>query len=261
MDTHLDLLDNQLRVLLVDDNKVNQFLGRKILNNLGIKSVELASSGTEAIDKLNGAEFDVLLTDVEMPGMSGYALCEWIRSREKEGEHLIVIALTANATREDREMAANSGIDDYLTKPYSPQDLYEVLHKHSGLLQNQLEDVSSPGAGGAHQPLQLVYESFRYNKADVRQFLHMLSQQMPELVNAIKDGILKGNVEQAYHNAHKLKSPVKLLGASEFVAKYAAFTESLHHLPADFNAASEFDFLLPGLESLLVIVNAELEKE
>lgn len=264
MNQNFDLLGIQLSVLLVDDNKVNQFLGKKILGNLGVKTIELASSAAEAIEKLSTARFDLLLTDVEMPGMNGYELSQSIRSREREDEHLIIIALTANSTSEDRELAIAAGIDDYLTKPYSPQDLFEVLTRHAGFMHNNMEDVHRgrmKHEQEIHQPFKALYESFHNNRADVRQFLLMLSQQMPGLLREIKIGILENNLDLAFHNAHKLKSPVKLLGNPEFVSRYSVFTEQLRHATADFNPASELEELLPGLESLLVMVNLELEKE
>lgn len=262
MNQNFDLLGIQLSVLLVDDNKVNQFLGKKILANLGVKKIELASSAAEALEKLEADHFDLMLTDVEMPGMNGYELSQSIRSREMGKEHLIIIALTANSSSEDRELAKAAGIDDYLTKPYSPQDLFEVLSRHAGFLHNSLEDISNIHADEKHHhPFQLLYDSFRNNKADVRQFLFMLSQQMPGLVSEIKRGILENNLDLAYHNAHKLKSPVKLLGNPEFVSCYSQFTEQLRQPQPDFNAASELEELLPELESLLVMVNSELEKE
>jgi CheY-like chemotaxis protein len=262
LNQNFDLLGIQLSVLLVDDNKVNQFLGKKILSNLGVKKIELASSAAEALQKLDADHFDLMLTDVEMPGMNGYELSQSIRSRETGKEHLIIIALTANATSEDRELAKAAGIDDYLTKPYSPQDLFEVLSRHAGFLHNSLEDINTINTDVQnYRPFQVLYDSFRNNKADVRQFLFMLSQQMPGLVSEIKRGILENNIDLAYHNAHKLKSPVKLLGNPEFVARYAEFTEQLRHTKVGFNAASELEQLLPDLESLLVMVNSELEKE
>ena len=80
-------------VLLVDDNRVNQFLGKRILQNLGIQHIELAGNGEDAFYMVQQRDFDVLLTDVEMPGMDGYELSMAIRHSEKtknkklEGEH------------------------------------------------------------------------------------------------------------------------------------------------------------------------------
>lgn len=251
------LLNASLKVLLVDDNKVNQFLGKRILSNLGIQHIEIAGSGMEALSKTRTTHFDVMLTDVEMPGMNGYELSTKIRAEEKTGVHLTIIALTANASDEDRENARHAGIDDYLTKPYSPQDLFEVLSKNTmikrDLLFDQLEQEEIIG-------IAKLYAVFNHNEHDVLQFLKMLSQQLPKLMQEVMKGLAEKNQEKTYHAAHKLKSPVKLLTATPFAQKFSDFAESIRH-QSDFDIAHhQFEQLKNDLNALILIINMELEK-
>ena len=248
-------------MLLADDNRVNQFLGKRILQNLGITNVDLVSNGNEAFEASRKHSYDLLLTDVEMPGMNGYELANCIRSLEAENEHLLIIALTANATDEDREKAVSSGIDDYLTKPYTPQDLQKVLLRHlkpEEEIQIQEMDFTSSTKIRSTQMTQ-VYELFHQNTRDVRHFLAMLSQQIPVLTNEIRKGIQHDEWENAFQSAHKLKSPVNILGSDDLRAALEIFTEDLRHQQNLAECCSRFEQILPALVSLLVLVNTELE--
>jgi CheY-like chemotaxis protein len=196
------ILQSNISVLLVDDNRVNQFLGKRILKNLGISNVELAGNGEDAFHLVKTNHYDVLLTDVEMPGMNGYELSKAIREFETSKKRITIIALTANASDDDRLNAQEAGIDDYLTKPYSPHDLQEVLQKHLGAKNNVLLEDIQPTFNPEHNSgIHQLYAVFHQNRDDVRHFLHMLSGQIPELVDQIKEGMLKGNIEQAFQYA------------------------------------------------------------
>lgn len=243
------------RVLLVDDNKINQFLGKRILSNLGINNVELASGGEEALDKIGREDFDVILTDVEMPGMTGYELSRTIRKAEPSNHRYIIIALTANASDEDRAEAKAAGIDDYLTKPYNPQDLLDSLRKHLNHPRHGEMEEMQKGPYG----IERVYALFNHQENDVLHFLNMLQQQLPVLIQEIRDGLLTDRQEMAFMAAHKLKSPVKLLAPPLFCDQFSDFTESLRKNPARIPATS-FDAFEQELSGLLVLINTTVER-
>jgi CheY-like chemotaxis protein len=255
------LKTRNLRILLADDNRVNQFLGKRILQNIGVTNVELASDGNEAFAKIIASEFDVLLTDVEMPGKSGYELSKAIHSAMNPDKIPLIIALTANASDEDRELAAQAGIRGYLTKPYSPQDLIDIFYRHFG---NEsvliLEDIV-PATHKSQSSLQKVYDVFHSNREDVQHFLFMLSQQLPQLINEIKQGIAADDWDKAFQAAHKLKSPVTLIGNSYLADELGKLTEDLRNRERLKDCPAALENILPGLESLLVLVNTELEKQ
>jgi CheY-like chemotaxis protein len=256
------LKSRNLRILLVDDNRVNQFLGKRILQNIGVTNVELASDGDEAFSKIIAGEFDVLLTDVEMPGKSGYELSKALHSTIAPEKMPLIIALTANASDEDREQAKQAGISGYLTKPYSPQDLMDILFQHFGS-ENVLilEDMTLSTVQKSHSSLQKVYEVFHSNREDIQHFLLMLSQQLPQLIQEIKQGIALDDWDKAFQAAHKLKSPVTLLGNSFLAGELGKLTEDLRNRERLQDCPAAFDNLLPDLESMLVLVNTELEKQ
>ena len=120
-----------LRILLAEDNPVNQKVGVRLLERQG-HSVVLVSTGAEALESSAREKFDVILMDIQMPVMNGYDATRAIRARERNtGGHLPVIALTAHAMRGDREICVDAGMDDYLSKPIQTRDLSQILARWS----------------------------------------------------------------------------------------------------------------------------------
>jgi CheY-like chemotaxis protein len=117
-----------LRVLLAEDNAINQKVAARLVEKQG-HSVVLASDGAEALAAFERQPFDVVLMDVQMPVMNGYAATQAIRQRERAtGTHIPIVALTAHAMKGDREICLNSGMDSYLSKPIQVQELAAVLN-------------------------------------------------------------------------------------------------------------------------------------
>jgi PAS domain S-box-containing protein len=121
-----------LRILLVEDNPVNQLVARGMLRRLGYAPAE-AVNGEEALHKLDTADFDVVLMDLQMPVMDGITATREIRSRYPTSRQPIIIALTANALKGDRERFLDEGMDDYLSKPLKLEQLREALRKAAAL--------------------------------------------------------------------------------------------------------------------------------
>jgi CheY-like chemotaxis protein len=117
-----------LRILLVEDNLVNQKLAARLLERLGYQ-VDLAANGLEALDALRRQAYDVVLMDVLMPEMDGMEATRRIRQEMAKGQQPHIIAVTANAMKEDREKYLSAGMDDYLSKPIRVQELVEALSK------------------------------------------------------------------------------------------------------------------------------------
>ena len=119
-----------LRVLVTEDNPVNQRLAVRMLEKRGHR-VAVAGNGREALDALAKDTFDLVFMDVQMPEMDGFEATAGIRENEKDtGRHQIIIALTAHAMKSDRERCLASGMDEYLSKPIRPQELDEILERY-----------------------------------------------------------------------------------------------------------------------------------
>ena len=120
------------RVLLVEDNRVNQQVALGMLARIGC-AVETAANGREALERLAAASFDVVLMDCHMPEMDGFEATAAIRAREAVGgRRTPIVALTANAIEGDRERCLAAGMDDYLAKPIRLADLRRVVERWGG---------------------------------------------------------------------------------------------------------------------------------
>ena len=116
------------RLLLVEDNKTNQKVALAILKKLGFKA-DVADDGFKAIEILQKSEYDIVFMDCQMPGIDGYETTRRIRSGEANAidPKTIIIAMTANATEEDKKECLAAGMDDYISKPVQPSNLLDML--------------------------------------------------------------------------------------------------------------------------------------
>jgi CheY-like chemotaxis protein len=121
-----------MRILVAEDNLVNQRLALRLLEKRGHRVV-VASNGREALAALEEDTFDLVLMDIQMPEMDGMEATAKIREKENlTGRHQPVVALTAHAMKGDQELCLAAGMDDYLTKPIRPQELDKLLDKYAG---------------------------------------------------------------------------------------------------------------------------------
>jgi signal transduction histidine kinase/CheY-like chemotaxis protein len=127
----------RLRVLLAEDNAVNQKIACRVLEKQG-HHVTIVPDGRKALAALDGENFDVVLMDVQMPEMDGFETTSAIRVRERDtGKHLPIIAMTAHAMQGDRERCLAAGMDSYIAKPLRARELIELLEKFSDAAQEE----------------------------------------------------------------------------------------------------------------------------
>ena len=117
------------RVLLVEDNRVNQKVAMRMLEKFGFR-IDLAANGKEAVEMSGLLDYDLILMDCQMPEMDGYEATGRIRDREESGETVVpIIALTANAMKHDEALCLKAGMNDYLSKPINAKALQEKIRK------------------------------------------------------------------------------------------------------------------------------------
>jgi|GEM_PF-700072 len=241
---------SEISLLLVEDNKVNQFLGKQILTNLGFQ-VRIAGNGKEALEVLNKEQFDLILMDVNMPVMNGYDLTQVIRSQLASPKNEIpIVALTAYASASEKEKALALGMNDYVTKPYSPHELLHVIVRQLNLKQpegkaGKEKAVSQKSASQANTGSQMIShlrEIMNGNDQDMKKMLEMYLEQIPMINGLIKTAIANKNWEEVYQQAHKLKSSVKVLNITRMselivlIEEYARTKENIELVGALFEA-------------------------
>jgi signal transduction histidine kinase/HPt (histidine-containing phosphotransfer) domain-containing protein len=150
-----------LRILLVDDNTINQKVGTKMLQQIGYQP-DLAANGQEAIDAIARTRYDLVFMDVQMPVLDGLRATEQIVKRWPREQRPVIIAMTANSMQGDRERCLAAGMDDYLAKPLRPEALHKALEDwgrgRAGGSELAKKDGTTPTASGgfalqpAHSP-------------------------------------------------------------------------------------------------------------
>jgi CheY-like chemotaxis protein len=120
-------ISHPLRILLAEDNVVNQKLALRLLSQMGYRA-DLAGNGLEVLESLDRQPYDLVLMDVQMPEMDGLEAARRVRQRWTGGKPYI-IAMTANALEGDRQACLDAGMDDYLAKPIRVEELVTALRK------------------------------------------------------------------------------------------------------------------------------------
>jgi two-component system sensor histidine kinase/response regulator len=209
-----------LDILLVEDNPVNQELARRLLEKRGYR-VTLANNGSEAVDEFEKGRFDLILMDMQMPVMGGLEATEVIRSREMrrswvvsdEFKSICIIAMTANAMEGDRERCLEAGMNDYVSKPIRPDELYAAIARNLNLA---AASDSAPAEVKPAPDLTATSLDLRAAMRDLgdRDLLMtmagMLINEWDDHLGRIQASLSEQNARQLCMDAHTLKSLVAI---------------------------------------------------
>ncbi len=132
-----------LRILLAEDNSINQQLALRTLERLGYRA-DVAGNGLEALNALRRQAYDLILMDVQMPEMDGLQATRHIRNEFPSDKQPHIIAITANAMQSDREQCLQAGMDDYISKPFEVQELVNALEQSQPQSRKVAEPQSRP---------------------------------------------------------------------------------------------------------------------
>jgi CheY-like chemotaxis protein/HPt (histidine-containing phosphotransfer) domain-containing protein len=186
-------LNDNVRILLAEDNSINQLVAIKILNRLGY-TAETVSNGLEAVKSAEAKDYDLILMDCQMPELDGYAATEMLRKHEEtSGRHTLVIAMTAHALKGDREKCLSAGMDDYLTKPIDMKALDQMLAKwlnklKTGEVQRQksTQHKPQPALNKAAEHSESMHASVRASSTPDQKQVEE-KENLPELRSKIID--------------------------------------------------------------------------
>jgi PAS domain S-box-containing protein len=213
-----------VRILLADDNSFNRQVATEFLVAAGIQ-VAAVGNGAEAVTLALREEFDCLLMDVQMPILDGLAATRQIRSLEND--HVLILALTASATVEDRQRCLAAGMDEVITKPIDPERLLAMLAQHLHRVApprtssaNTPSATMNPPAGPIDHSTLLRIAGNDATKADefARRFLDVLSAAQQD----ISDALAENSPGDLALIAHRLKSSAEWIGAGGLAAEYDA---------------------------------------
>lgn len=262
-------------ILLVEDNEINQQIAVELLETVGVQ-VDVASGGQEALDKLTATHadaYDMILMDLEMPGMDGHQATIHIRQVEAYN-HIPVVAMTAHAMADVRQRCMDEGMQDFLPKPVQPNDLFNMLarwleHKALTLNANEIRQEQSAYSLtdqevdfncfkhiDSHQGLSLMM-----GKRDLylRVLLNFREGQM-HTANQIFVAVEHDAIDQAQMLVHTLKGLAGSIGAIQVQAEAAQLELALHLIAQDSSHKSEALRLCEKLHHALNQVLVELQR-
>jgi signal transduction histidine kinase/DNA-binding NarL/FixJ family response regulator len=240
-----------LRVLLAEDNVVNQKLAVRLLEKEG-HSVVVVGNGQEAVAALDRGDFDAVLMDVQMPEMSGLEATATIREKEKEtGRHQLIIALTAHAMKGDRERCLEAGMDHYLAKPIQSNELFAALNGATGIRK-------IPAA--QKRPVSIFDSEVALNRTGqdpelLAELIEIFLADCPWRMAEIREAVALSDAQNLERAAHKLKGAAAVFDARGVVEA----AEQLEILGRQSNLGAAKD-LLSHLDRQIVTLTHALQE-
>jgi len=251
----------KLKLLLAEDNAVNQTLAVRLLQKLG-HTVTVANNGLEAVQNWQAGEFDAILMDIDMPVMNGYEATQRIRALEQASGglvpvHIPIVAMTAHAMRGTRETCLRHGMDAYLAKPIDTEALWRELDRLArASAAAPAQKTAAPPSGkvadfaAARQTMDDDHDLFE-------EIVKLFQRDAPVQMQHIRQGLVQGDSAAVRHAAHTIKGMVGIF-AAERTVQAAARLEQLVVLgdltPAEVGAATvELEAAMAELQSAVQV--------
>jgi signal transduction histidine kinase/HPt (histidine-containing phosphotransfer) domain-containing protein len=217
-----------LRLLLVDDNAINQKVAVRILQQFGYQP-EVAGNGREALEKLDQQPFDFIFMDVMMPEMDGLEATRLLRKRQMLGGYanyqsrIIIVAMTAHAMQGDREKCIAAGMDDYLAKPVRPKDVREMIERWGGQLMIEAKPPATTPIDGAGTEPPVDMDRMRDltdgNVDGLRELVEMFLKQTHKQFDQIQAAIRDNKADDVRRVAHSCAGASATLGMTHLVPR------------------------------------------
>ncbi len=194
------------RILIAEDNPVNQKVARRQVEKLGYR-VDVVANGLEALDAISKVSYDIVLMDCQMPLMDGYEAATEIRRREGANKKIVVIALTANAMEGESEKCLAAGMDDYLSKPVNITKLQQTLARWQLLIRNKKaasDEVATHPSEQVSPPVNIEHLRDVSNDDDelLQELIELYLGQMSENIEKLKAAVAENNPEELKRIAH-----------------------------------------------------------
>jgi len=236
----------RLRILVVDDDETNRLVAAGSLKQLGF-STDTVASGQEAIQALEKTVYDLVLMDIQMPGMDGWEATTIIRDPQSavRDHQVTIIAMTAHAMKEDRELCLKAGMDDYVSKPVDPRALMQAIEKQAS--QSGLEAESEPESPRLPQQNEVfdkvvIMRRLGDNEDLLRQIINVFLESLPDQLEELKQGVGSEDAAVIRQKAHRIKGASASIGAEAVRETAAALEEA--------GKKGELKATLPLLEEL-----------
>lgn len=214
------MANSDLRILLAEDNEVNQHLMMRILTRIGYDAV-LAKTGIQVLNKMDRQDFDIILMDIQMPEMDGVTATKLIRAHYAPEKQPKIIALTAESSIEGREKYLAAGMNDVLTKPVQIDALVNILANISVQTEDQDGSEREQNKSVSLNDFPILDESVMRDfmslmgedgKESARHLVDLFKSGTPGLVDQIETASDKKNKEDLLRALHTLKGSSSQVG-------------------------------------------------
>jgi len=199
------LLFSGMRVLLAEDNAVNQTVAEHQLERMGFQ-IDSVPNGRDAVEMAQRQRYDVILMDVQMPEMDGLTATGLVRKIQHSGKPVVILAMTAHAMQGDRERCIDAGMDDYISKPVRPQELMEKLMMWLKPESRQASKLN----------WDYLHEMTQNDSEFERQILTVYLNSMPPLMLQLSKAIRTQSHSAVNRLSHTLKGSSRSIGANQF---------------------------------------------
>jgi CheY-like chemotaxis protein/HPt (histidine-containing phosphotransfer) domain-containing protein len=248
-----------LRILLCEDNSVNQKLAVRLLEKAGHR-VTLANTGREGLAAWETAGtpgFDVVLMDIQMPEMDGMEATFEIRKREwNSGKHIPIIAMTAHAMRGDKERYLAGGMDGYISKPIRRDGLFAEIERCLAATERSVTMSENPMGPSEVIDRASLLERVEGDQELLAEMINLFVEDAPNLLASMRDALQKGDLLLLERSAHSLKGAASNLSAQPAAAAAQQLEKDAKQANAESAKASllavekEVDRLLPALTDI-----------
>jgi len=243
-----------LKILVAEDNIINQKLIVKILSQLGYQS-DVVSNGIEAIDELKRVRYDLVFMDVQMPEMDGIEATKYIVQNWNSEERPFIIAMTANVLQGDKEKCLNAGMDDYLSKPVIIDDVQNIIRKWSENLKVRKTE-SRNIKSSLMLDSEIIFGLKQLNESsNFKEVISLYMELAPELISEIKKSFRSNNLPAIKKASSNLRRISHNLGANR-LAEVCIMVESLNGN----NTREELESLIDRLDNIYKLTHDELKK-
>ena len=248
-----------MRVLVVEDNRVNREVALEMLKRLGV-AADAAENGLEALSKLRERHYELVLMDVQMPLMDGYEAARRIRAPGSgvKNPSVPIIALTAHALTSDRERCLAAGMNDYLSKPLRFPVLAETVQRWAGRPSTPAEKVGGEGRRESRRTRQrqALLARFAYDRELVQTAIEAFLADTPCQLRALRAALERQDRAEAERVAHTIKGSASYVGGEGLRAAAAQVEQALHS-----GGCMKPEEWLAELESQYACLRAELSSE
>jgi len=243
-----------VKILVAEDNAINQKLIVKILNQLGYRP-DVASNGLEVIDHLNKQRYDIIFMDVQMPEMDGLEATKYILQYWKNSERPIIIAMTANVMHGDKERCLNAGMDDYISKPIISNDVRNIIVKwYDKIKQRDFGTKQKVKTAVMLEPDVVFGLKELDNSEDFKQVIDLYLEIAPQLINEIKNATSRNDFVSLKKAAQNLRRASLNIGAKR-LAEICLRVENLNGS----KPPEEVDALVKRLQDIYNLTYKELK--